>query len=80
MTCIVRTGNGVILEGKLTVLSEEDDALIYIGTEFLDDAIRQRYGPSDRAANNDLGALEIDHVRITIEAIEDEPLPRRAAR
>jgi len=74
MTTIMRTGNGLILEGKLTVLSEENDALIYIGDEFLDDAIRARFGARQAAAEGqNATALEVGRVRITIEAIE---LPR----
>jgi len=61
----------VILVGRLTVLAEENDALIRIGDEFLDDVLRERFRSTATSASDAM--IELEQVRITVEVLDESP-------
>ncbi len=68
MSDLQHTGNGFIVEGTLTVLPEDDLALIRIGDAFLDDLLRRRFSQS--AEDDATGCVMVSRVRITVETLE----------
>lgn len=64
------TGNGLVLDGRLTVLPEDDAALIQVGGEFLDDALRERFGTDEGDREEIGGAVLLERVRVTVERID----------
>ena len=71
---VMATAKGVVVEGRLIVLAEENDGLIYIGEEFLDDLLRERFGPSsgsDKRAVESPIPVEVDRIRMVIEVMDD---------
>ena len=66
---VVTTSRGVVVEGRLVVLAEENDGLIFIGEEFLDDVLRERFAAPSRAeqAPSQGAPVEVEHVRIVVE-------------
>ncbi len=74
---VVTTSRGVVVEGRLVVLAEENDGLIFIGEEFLDDVLRERFAAPSRAeqAPSQGAPVEVEHVRIVVEMTD--PMPDR---
>jgi hypothetical protein len=66
------TEDGLVLEGRLTVVSDERSVLIQVGDEFLDECLWRRFRTGADGLRPMSPALRLEQVRITVERVIDD--------
>jgi hypothetical protein len=66
------TEDGLVLEGRLTVVSDEHTVLIQVGEEFLDECLWRRFRTGLGGLRPMTPVLRLERVRITVERLRPE--------